>query len=115
VNGSSIRFNNEIVFPNLSIFDFGMGGMKLFATFAPIDESKTWISFRYYVPFGLPFISRLIAKIAVWFELNLVQPDDYRLLKSSIPKQSTITGNRFVRADETIVRWHQFNKHHQQR
>lgn len=110
-----IRFKNEILFPNLSVFDFGIGGTKLFATFTPIDENKTWISFRYYVFFGLPFISRLIAKIAVWFELNFVQPDDYRLIRSSIPQQSTITGNKFVRADAAIVRWHQLNKHHQQR
>lgn len=114
-NGSSIQFKNEIIFPNLSVFDFGMGGIKLFATFTPIDESRTWVGFRYYVPFGLPFISSLIAKIAVWFELNFVQPDDYRLIKSSIPKQSGLMGNGFVRADETIVRWHQLNKHYQQR
>ena len=114
-NGILIRFKNEILFPNLSIFDFGIGGTKLFATFTPIDENKTWVSFRYYVFFGLPFISRLIAKIAVWFELNFVQPDDYRLIRSSIPKQSSLTANGFVRADETIVRWHQLNKHHQQR
>ncbi len=113
--GTSIRFKNEILFPNLSVFDFGIGGTKLFATFTPIDENKTWVSFRYYVFFGLPFISRLIAKIGVWFELNFVQPDDYRLIKSSIPKQSGLMANGFVRADETIVHWHKLNKHHQQR
>ena len=113
--GNSIRFKNEILFPNLSVFDFGIGGTKLFATFTPIDENKTWVSFRYYVFFGLPLISRLIAKIAVWFELNFVQPDDYRLIKSSIPKQSGLIGNGFVGADEAIVHWHKLNKHHQQR
>ena len=114
-NRSLIRFRNEILFPNLSVFDFGMGGTKLFATFTPIDENKTWVGFRYYIPFGLPIISRLIARIAVWFELNFVQPDDYRLIKSSIPRQSGLRGNGFVRADETIVRWHQLNKRHQQK
>lgn len=114
-NRSLIRFKNKIIFPNLSVFDFGLGGIKLFATFTPIDENKTWVGFRYYIPFGLPWISRWIAKIAVWFELNFVQPDDYRLIKSSIPRQGSLKGNGFVRADETIVRWHQLNKHHQQK
>ena len=104
--GMEFKFKNEISFPNLSVFDFGMGGTKLFATLTPIDENKTWISFRYYVPFSLPVVSFLIAKLAVWFELNFVQPDDYRLLKSSIPKRSSLKANRFVRADRAIVEWH---------
>ncbi len=111
--GFSVRFKNEIVFPNLSVFDFGLGGIKLFVTLTPINQNHTWISFRYYVPFGWSFLSRLIAKIAVWFELNFVQPDDYRLIKSTVPKHSGLKENRFVHADQTIVHWHRLNKHHQ--
>ena len=105
-SGLEFKFKNEIAFPNLSIFDFGMGGTKLFATLTPIDENTTWISFRYYFPSALPVVSFLIAKLAVWFELNFVQPDDYRLLKSSIPQRSSLRANRFVRADRAIVEWH---------
>ncbi|MDJ0734060.1 MAG: aromatic ring-hydroxylating dioxygenase subunit alpha [Nostocaceae cyanobacterium] len=114
-DGPSIRFKNEVLFPNLSVFDFGLGGIKLFVTVTPIDEDNTWINFRYYVPFGLPNLSRLIAKIAVWFELNFVQPDDYRLVKSIVPKCSGLKENQFVHADRTIVHWHRLNKHHQQK
>lgn len=113
--GVSVTFKNEILFPNLSVFDFGFGGTQLFATLTPIDSEKTWISFRYYAPFGWAFLSRSIAKIAVWFELNFVQPDDYRLLRSTVPKRSGLTENRFVRADRTIVHWHKLNQHHPQK
>ncbi|NER50724.1 MAG: aromatic ring-hydroxylating dioxygenase subunit alpha [Symploca sp. SIO1A3] len=113
--GLSFEFKNEILFPNLSVFDFGWGDIKLFVTLTPIDQENTWINFRYYAPFRWSFLSRLIAKIAVWFELNFVQPDDYRLLKSTVPKCSGLTANRFVHADQTIVHWHRLNKHHHQK
>ena len=114
-DGMSLQFKNDILFPNLSLFDFSLGGIKLFVTLTPIDENKTWVNFRYYVAVGWPFLSRLIAKIAVWFEFNFVQPDDYRLLISSVPKSSGLTKNRFVHADRTIVHWHRLNKHHPQK
>ena len=114
-DGVSFRFENEIRFPNLSIFNFGLGGTKLFATLTPIDGERTWINFRYYASFRWAFLSRAISKIAVWFELNFVQPDDYRLLESTVPKRSSLTVNRFVRADGTIVRWHKLNQHHPQK
>ena len=113
--GMNFEFKNEILFPNLSLFDLGMGGTKLFATLTPIDEHNTWISFRYYVPLNWLNFGYLIAKIAVWFELNFVQPDDYRLLKSTVPQRSSLTANRLVRADSAIAHWHQLNKHHQQK
>ncbi|MBE9039241.1 aromatic ring-hydroxylating dioxygenase subunit alpha [Oscillatoriales cyanobacterium LEGE 11467] len=113
--GVSFGFENEIQFPNLAVFDFGWGGTKLLATLTPIDGRKTWISFRYYVPFRWAFLRRAIAKIAVWFELNFVQPDDYRLIRSTVPQRSSLTANRFVRADGAIVRWHQLNQYHPQK
>ena len=115
LDGVSFGFENQIRFPNLSIFNFGLGGTKLFATFTPIDGERTWINFRYYASFRWAFLSRAIAKIAVWFELNFVQPDDYRLLESTVPKRSSLTVNRFVRADRTIVHWHKLNQHHPQK
>jgi len=114
-NGLSMNFQNEILFPNLSFFDLGLGNLTLFVTLTPIDQDNTWINFRYYADFRWPFLSRLIAKIAAWFELNFVQPDDYRLLKSTVPKRSGLMENRLVHADQTIVHWHRLNKHHQQK
>lgn len=106
----SLKFKNEILFPNLSLFDLEMGGTKLFVTITPIDENSTWISFRYYVPLSWLNLGYLIAKIAVWFELNFVQPDDYRLLKSAVPPRSSLTANRLVRADSAIAHWHKLNQ-----
>ncbi len=104
---SAFNFEHWLYFPNLALFDFGFGGIKLFAIATPIDKHNTWAYARYYTPFGTPWISRLISKLAIWSDLNLAQPDDYKLLKSSQPQESGLKVNNFVRADKTIVIWHQ--------
>lgn len=102
----AIAFSHELVFPNLAMFDFNMWGMVLFVSLTPIDENNSWAYFRYYGLKGWPWLARAIAKASCWFELKFVQPDDYRLVKSSQPQQSDLTTNRFVPADKTIVHWH---------
>ncbi|MBV6622868.1 MAG: hypothetical protein KI793_07945 [Rivularia sp. (in: Bacteria)] len=71
-----------------------------------IDTNNTWAYARYYSSFASPWISRLISKLAVWFEFNLVQPDDYKILISSQPHSSGLKVNNYVRADKAIVIWH---------
>lgn len=104
---SNFNFDHWLYFPNLAIFDFAIGGIKLCVTATPIDKENTWVYARYYSSFGSPWISRLISKIALWSDLNLAQPDDYKILKSSKPQSSGLKVNNFVRADKTIVIWHQ--------
>ncbi len=105
-NKSNFDFNHWLYFPNLALFDFGFGGIKLFVVATPIDTNNTWAYARYYTPFANPWISRLISKLAIWVELNLAQPDDYKLVKSSQPQESGLRVNNFVHADQTIVMWH---------
>lgn len=65
-----------------------------------------------YIVFGATLLlntlklSGAIIKASAWFELTFVQPDDYRLLKSSQLQHSALTTNRFVPADKTIIHWH---------
>ncbi|HMP51361.1 MAG TPA: hypothetical protein PKD05_07365 [Candidatus Melainabacteria bacterium] len=47
----------------------------------------------------------LIAK-----HLKLIQPDDYRLLKSSSPSSSGSGSSHLVRADRGIAEWHRLQK-----
>lgn len=103
---SVFNFEHWLYFPNLAIFDFGFGGIKLFVNATPIDKDKTWAYFRYYTPFSSPWISRLISKLSVWIELNFVQPDDYRIFISTEPKESGLKANNFVHADKAIIMWH---------
>ncbi|MEO0969062.1 MAG: aromatic ring-hydroxylating dioxygenase subunit alpha [Cyanobacteria bacterium J06639_18] len=103
---SIANFRHRLHFPNLAIFDFGFGGIKLFVVATPIDEENTWAYFRYYTPFSMPWVSQLISRAFVWVELNLVQPDDYKILMSTRPRESGLKVNNFVRADKGIVLWH---------
>ncbi len=103
---SVANFQHRLHFPNLAIFDFGFGGIKLFVVATPIDEENTWAYFRYYNPFSIPWISQLISRVLVWVELHLVQPDDYKILMSTQPRESGLRVNNFVRADKGIVLWH---------
>lgn len=100
------HFDHELLFPNLAVFNFNIGGLLLFVSLTPIDDQKTWTYFRYYAPRGYSWLGQAIAKVAVWFELKFVQPDDYRLLQSSQPQHSGLGVNQFVPADKTIVEWH---------
>lgn len=109
----TIAFSHELLFPNLAMFNFNIGGLLLFVSLTPIDEEKTWAYFRYYATRGCPWLARAIAKAAVWFELKFVQPDDYRLLQSSKPQNSGLTVNHFVPADKTIVEWHRLYRRRQ--
>ena len=101
-----VNFQHRLHFPSLAIFDLGFGGIKLFVVATPINEENTWAYFRYYTPFSIPWIGQLISRLSVWVELNLVQPDDYKILISTRPQESGLGVNNFVRADKGIVLWH---------
>ncbi len=112
VGNPGINFTNEIYFPNLSLFNLNIGGLLLFVTATPIDEENTWAYARYYSQKGPAWLGRWLAKLAAWVELKFVQPDDYRLIRSSKPLTSGLHSNNFVRADKTIVLWHKLYQRH---
>lgn len=76
----------------------------------PVDEESTWIGFRYYadapVLGALPFVRRLLAEVSVVGELGLIQPDDYRMLASSEPREGGPEHGQLVHADKGIALWH---------
>ncbi|MEC4812503.1 MAG: aromatic ring-hydroxylating dioxygenase subunit alpha [Scytonema sp. PMC 1069.18] len=108
-------FQHWLYFPSLALFDFGFGGIKLFAIAIPIDEENTWAYARYYIPFGTAWISRLLSRVALWLEFTFIQPDDYRIILSSKPRQSGLNANKFVRADKVIVLWHKLYENYESR
>lgn len=109
-----LNFRHTVYFPSLALFDlefdamkfFAIATLKYFAIATPIDEENTWTYGRMYVEYGTPWISRLIAKVAVWVALTFLQPEDYKIIRSSQPKQSSLRVNNFVNADKCLVYWH---------
>lgn len=102
----SVTFKHWLHFPSLALFDLGIGNINLFVAATPIDEENTWAYARYYAHYSIPAIDRLIAKLATWVEFTFVQPDDYKIIRSSKPQHSSLIANRFVPADKAIVLWH---------
>lgn len=76
----------------------------------PIDEERTWVGLRYYadapVVGALPFVRRLLAELSVMSELAFIQPDDYRMLSSSEPREGGPEHGQLVHADKGIALWH---------
>lgn len=101
-----ISFKHWVYFPSLALFDFGLYWTSFIVIATPIDEDNTWAYLRYYVQFGSPWLSRFMAKLSVWADLNLAQTDDYKIVLSSQPRQSGLNVNKFVHADKGIVLWH---------
>lgn len=104
---SILSFKHWLYFPSLALFDFGFDGAKFFVIATPIDEQTTWTYGRLYLEYGTPWISRLISRLAVWIALTFLQPEDYKIIQSSQPKQSSLKVNKFVKADKCLVAWHQ--------
>lgn len=70
----------------------------------PIDAERTWIVTRFWV--RVPLVGALLARLALAFELGLVQPDDQRLAETALPREPDLASATLVRADAGIVLWH---------
>lgn len=75
----------------------------------PIDDTRTWISIRYRAEQRVPWIARLVAEIAVTVECRLVQVDDHRLLRTTVPEGEGHP-RQLVHADKAIGLWQQWRR-----
>lgn len=110
----------DVGFPSLLHIAMGNGadidddtisGFEMLGTCTPIDRHRTWIAVYYRQSYiRLPLFDRLFNQIALQFDLKLIQPDDYRLLKSSSPSSSGLGSSHLVRADRGIAEWHRLQK-----
>lgn len=93
------------------IDDDTISGFEMLGTCTPIDQHRTWIAVYYRQSYvRIPLFDRLFNLIALQFDLKLIQPDDYRLLKSSRPSSSGSGSSHLVRADRGIAEWHRLQK-----
>lgn len=99
----------DVAFPGtLSVrFSEAIGGVVVCT---PIDEERTYIALRYRarVPVlgALPFVNRLAAELSVVAEMRLIQPDDYRMLRSTTPRTGGPEQGQLVHADKGVALWH---------
>jgi len=72
----------------------------------PIDDHHTWITFRYAVRSRWSWLGRLLSELSVTAELRLVQVDDHRLLRTSLPRDPDSPQHQLVHADKAAGLWH---------
>ncbi|WAS96056.1 Rieske 2Fe-2S domain-containing protein [Nannocystis punicea] len=98
--GFSITLNCS--FPALIFGEFRGG--RLLVAMAPIDETRTALVFRYAL--DIPVIGGLLARLAVWTEQRLVQPDDLAQQRAAARSGLPLHACRFVPSDRAIVLWY---------
>jgi phenylpropionate dioxygenase-like ring-hydroxylating dioxygenase large terminal subunit len=101
-----LNFKQWVYFPSWALFNLIFDGTKLVMIATPIDEEKSWTYSRLYLGYGNPWISRLISKLLLWLAVIFVQPGDYKIVRSSQPKQSSLRVNKFLKTDKCFVAWH---------
>ncbi|WP_434418843.1 Rieske 2Fe-2S domain-containing protein [Nannocystis pusilla] len=89
-------------FPALIFGEFRGG--RLLVAMAPIDATRTALLFRYHL--DVPVIGGLLARLAVWSELRLVQPDDLAQQRAASRSGLPLHACRFVPSDRAIVLWY---------
>lgn len=86
-------------------------GYDIIGALTPIDETSTWVAVYYRQSYvTLPLVSQIFNYLAIQFDLKLIQPDDYLLLKSSEPQSSGLRANHLVGADRGIAEWHRIRE-----
>jgi len=93
------RFEMNLAFPG-ALHVRASRRVNVAVVCTPITPTQTWIAFRFAV--DVPIVGKLLAAALLWAELRLIQPDDQRLLESSLPDGP----RQFVRADKAIALWH---------
>lgn len=80
------------------------GSTRFCVALAPIDETHTWLVFRYFI--DVPVIGGLLARLGVSAELRLVQPDDLEMQRAAARSGLSLHECRFVPSDRAIVLWY---------
>lgn len=87
----------------------GRGGMGGLVAVCPIDDEQTWITIRYRASSRVPWFGRLLAEAAVAVECRLIQVDDHRLLRTTLPVDAE-HHRQLVHADKAVSLWHQWRR-----
>lgn len=108
--GTGLRFDIDVGYPGVLRLRFSPR-LDAAVVCTPVDAEHTWISARFHQQYvRLPGLRWLIARLAIAFEFRLIQPDDHRMVRSSLPRSGALSHGTLVRADRAIVAWHQLHR-----
>ncbi|AKQ66575.1 C3: similar to Vanillate O-demethylase oxygenase [Myxococcus hansupus] len=108
--GTGLRFDIHVGYPGALHLRFSPR-LDAAVVCTPVDGEHTWIAARFhqrYVP--VPGLGWLAARLAIAFEFQFIQPDDHRMVRSSLPRSGALSHGTLVRADRAIVAWHQLHR-----
>lgn len=95
-------FDIAFKFPNVTLLSFPPEiGLKLLVITTPVEDMASWVCARYYQSkINLPFVGKLAAEAALYFEWEIVQAkQDVPVLASLRPHHTDVGVNHLVNAD----------------
>ncbi|MCZ6644302.1 MAG: Rieske 2Fe-2S domain-containing protein [Gammaproteobacteria bacterium] len=99
-------FRADVILPNLGMIEL-TDKLRLLVASTPVDDSHTWLWFRYYQDYSnLPGVRRAISWLAVQSELRVVQKQDWRIFSGFAPGSIDDVDYHLVRADLGIALYH---------
>ncbi len=109
-SGTGFRFDIHVGYPGVLHLGF-TPRLQGVVVCTPIDSEHTWISARYHQRYlSVPGLGWLTARLLLALEFQLVQPDDYRMVSTSLPRSGSLEHGVMVRADRAIVAWHRLHE-----
>ncbi len=108
--GSGMRFEIHIRYPGVLLLRFS-SRLQGVVVCTPIDTEHTWICARFHQDYvRLPGLGWLGSWLALAFEFRFIQPDDYRMVRGSLPRSGSLAHQTLVRADRGIAAWHRLHE-----
>jgi phenylpropionate dioxygenase-like ring-hydroxylating dioxygenase large terminal subunit len=107
--GTGFRFEIHVGYPGVLHLNLSPR-LQGVVVCTPVDAEHTWISARYHQDYvRLPGLGWLLSRLVLALEFLLIQPDDYRMVRHSLPRSGSLSHGSLVRADRAIVAWHRLH------
>ena len=108
--GTGMRFEIHVRYPGMLLLRFSPRFHGVVVC-TPVDAEHTWVSARFHQGYvRLPGLGWLGSWLALAFEFRFIQPDDYRMVRGSLPRSGSLQHETLVRADRGIVAWHRLHE-----
>jgi len=108
--GTGLRFEIHIRYPGVLLLCFSPR-LQGVVVCTPVDAEHTWVCARFQQGYvRLPGLGWLGSWLALAFEFRFIQPDDYRLVRGSLPRSGSLNHGTLVRADRGIAAWHRLHE-----
>ncbi|MCP3140540.1 Rieske 2Fe-2S domain-containing protein [Pyxidicoccus xibeiensis] len=109
-SGSGLHFDIRVGYPGVVHLRF-TPRLQGAVVCTPIDTEHTWICARFRQDsLRVPVLGWLASRMALALEFGFIQPDDYRMVRHSLPRSGALGQGAMVRADRAIVAWHRLHE-----